>query len=133
MPSGLELLLPHLPAWMLVLFRITGVFFFAPIFGSRSVPAQFKVFLALGISFCVYPALLNPGSPSAALIAPVISSGLSLWSLIGTIAAELGIGILIGYGASLPLIGMQMGGKVAGQQMGLGLANVFNPEFNSVG
>ncbi len=130
MPLSLEPLLGHLPAWLLVLFRMTGIFFFAPVFGSRTVPAQVKVFLALGLSACVYPILLTPGRASAALVAPVLASGLELWSLVGTVATELLIGVVIGYGASLPLIGMQIGGRVVDQQMGLGLAGVLNPEFN---
>jgi len=130
LPTSVHLLLAHLPAWMLVLFRLTGIFFFAPVFGSRSVFPRVKIFLALGLSFCIYPILLTPGSDSARLIEPVIVSGLDLWSLIGTVAAELLIGVVIGFGASLPLIGVQIGGRVVDQQMGLGLAGVLNPEFN---
>ena len=133
MPISVQLLLAHLPAWLLVLFRLTGIFFFAPVFGSRSVFGRVKIFLALGLSFCIYPILLTPGSDSARLIEPVIASGLELWSLIGTVAAELSIGIVIGFGASLPLIGVQIGGRVVDQQMGLGLAGVLNPEFNEQG
>jgi len=129
LPVNLTPLLPHLPVWLLVLFRLTGIFFFAPVFGSSSIPARVKVFLALGLSFCIYPILLTPGSPSAGLIVPMIQSGVAFWSLIGTVAMELLVGIVIGYGASLPLIGMQIGGRVVDQQMGLGLAGVLNPEF----
>ena len=123
-------LLPHLPAWILVMFRLSGMFIFAPIFGSKVVFARLKIFLVLGLSFCIYPILLTPGSDSLAMIMPVISEGLSLWTLVGVVAMELLIGLVIGYGASLPLIGMQIGGRVVDQQMGLGLAGVLNPEFN---
>ena len=92
------------------------MFVFAPVFGSRALPTRFKIFLALGLSFCVYPILLTPGSSSAQLIAPVIASGLSLWSLAGIVAMELLIGIVIGYGASLPLIGIQIGGRMMDQR-----------------
>ncbi len=130
LPVNLTPLLPHVPAWLLVLFRLTGIFFFAPVLGSRTVPPKIKIFLAVGLSFCIYPILLEPGSPSAHLVVPVVESGLKLWSLITTVAVELLIGIVIGYGASLPLIGMQIGGRIIDQQMGLGLAGVLNPEFN---
>lgn len=117
----------HLPAWLLVLFRLTGVFLYAPIFGSVLVPGRIKVMLALGLSFCVYPMLLDSGLPSATHLLPVIENGLSLWSLTGLVAAELVIGLVIGYGAGLPLIGMRWGGQVIAQQIGLGIAEVFNP------
>ncbi len=127
MPLVLEPILSHLPAWVLVLFRLTGVFLFAPMFGSVLVPRQFKVFLALGLSFCVYPLLLTPGTPAAASLGAVIDGGLSFWSLMPVVAAELAIGLVIGYGATLPLAGMQMGGQMIAQQLGLGLAEVINP------
>lgn len=126
LPISFEALLPHLPAWLLVLFRLTGIFVFAPMFGSQTIPARVKVFLALGLSFCVYPVLLAPGG----LVEPVVRAGLSLWSLVSAVAMELLIGIVIGYGASLPLLGMEMAGQVADQQMGLGIAGVLNPEIN---
>lgn len=129
-PISFHPLLVHLPAWMLVLFRLTGIFFYAPVFGSRAVPARVKILLALGLSFCVYPMLLAPGSRSVAMITPLIDSGLGLWALVGSVAAELLVGIVIGYGASLPLIGLQVGGRMVDQQLGLGLAGVLNPEFN---
>ena len=44
------------------------------------------------------------------------------------IATEILVGLIIGYGASLPLIAMQVGGQMMGHQLGLHLAQVFNPE-----
>lgn len=130
LPISISPLLAHLPVWALVLFRLTGIFVFAPLFSSPVVFARVKVLLALGLSICVYPILLAPGSDSARLIEPVIASGLGLWTLLAVVAAELSIGIVIGFGASLPLIGVQIGGRVVDQQMGMGLAGVLNPEFN---
>ena len=127
MPVTLEPLTQHLPAWLLVLFRITGIFLYAPIFGSVLVPGRVKVMLALGLSFCVYPMLLDPGRPSVVHLLPVIENGLSFWSLTTLVVAELLIGLVIGYGAGLPLVGMRWGGRVIAQQIGLGIAEVFNP------
>ena len=130
MPLNLEPLLAHVPAWLMVLFRLAGIFLFAPIFASRSVLVRMKVFLAVGLSFCVYPMLLTPGKPSAALIQPVIDHGLSAWTLLGQIASEMLIGVVLGYGALLPLMGLQVGGRMVDQQMGLALAGVYNPEID---
>lgn len=118
MPSSLENLLPHIPAWLLVLFRLTGIFIFAPMFGSNLVPVRVKVMLALVLSFCVYP------------IVPVATPlELSLGQLPMIVGSELLIGLIIGYGASLPLVALQMGGMMIGQQLGLGLARVFTAQF----
>jgi flagellar biosynthetic protein FliR len=128
--TDLTPILDHVPAWLMVLFRLTGIFILAPVFGSASIPRQVKVFFAVALAFLIYPMLLTPGKPSAALIGDVIANGLYLWELIGRIAVELLIGFTIGYAASLPLIAMQMGGQMIDQQMGLAFAGVINPEFN---
>ncbi len=122
-------ILAHIPAWLMVLFRLTGIFIFAPVLGSATIPRQVKVFLVLGLSLCVYPMLLEPGQASAATMGAFNARGLSLWAMVGQVAAELLIGLAIGYAASLPLVGMQVGGYIIDQQMGTGIAGVFNPEL----
>ena len=129
-PTGIHMVAAHVPGWMLVLTRLTGIFLFSPMLGSRTVPANAKIFLALGLSFCVYPTLLIQGTVPWPVGAPGEVAGLSLWSVAGVVGVELLIGLVIGYGASMPLMGVQLGGRVIDQQMGLGLASVLNPEFN---
>ena len=119
MPGSLEPLLPHLPAFMLVFFRLTGIFIFGPVFGSSVLPMRVKVLLALVLAFCVYP-----------IIPPQVPVHLSVAGLAVAVGTEILIGLIIGYGASLPLVAMQVGGLMMGHQLGLGLAQVFNPEFN---
>ncbi len=119
MSTGLEQLLPHIPAFLLVLFRLTGIFIFGPVFGSSVIPMRAKVLLALVLAFCIYP-----------VIPPQVPVQLSLMTLAVAVGTELLIGLVIGYGASLPLVAMQIGGLMMGHQLGLGLAQVFNPEFN---
>lgn len=123
-------ILIHVPAWLLVLFRITGIFILAPVLGSTTIPRHVKVFFAVALAMLVYPMLLTPGKPSAAMIGHVLHEGLYLWELIGRIGVELLIGFAIGYAASLPLIAMQMGGQMIDQQMGLAFAGVINPDFD---
>ena len=129
MPVDLTAILPHIPAWLLVLFRLAGLFFFAPLLSSQLIPRHVKVFLVLGLSFCVYPMLLEPTHNSAVYINSVIDHPLSLYYLIPVIALELIIGFVIGFVCNLPLVGMQVGGQMIDQQMGLGFAQVYNPEI----
>ncbi|MFW6058553.1 MAG: flagellar biosynthetic protein FliR [Phycisphaeraceae bacterium] len=129
MAGDLRPLLIHLPAWLLVLFRLTGIFIFAPVLGSNEVPRQVKVFLAVGLSLCVYPTLLEPGRPAAPMVGAILDNQMSIWMLGAAVGVELLIGLAIGYAASLPLIGMQIGGQVIDQQVGLGLAGIFNPDL----
>lgn len=130
MPINLEPIIAHMPAWLLVLFRLSGLFMFAPMIGGSVIPMQIKVLLAISMSFIIYPALLWSGTPAAENVTPLIGADLPLWGLVAMIAMELSIGVIIGYGAMLPLIGVQLGGRIMDQQMGLGLAGVLNPEFD---
>ncbi|MBB6430754.1 flagellar biosynthetic protein FliR [Algisphaera agarilytica] len=130
-------LIDHLPAWLMVLFRLTGIFLLAPVFGSRTIPRIVKVFMIVGLSLCVYPMLMAKGHTASASLAGIIgtdASGmltLSLWNLLPIVAIELLMGYVIGYCASLPLIGMQIGGQVIDQQMGISAGGVFNPDLDA--
>lgn len=118
MPDSMTYLLPHMVAFMLVAFRMAGIFMLAPMFGSNLIPVQVKALLSVVLAFCVYPIL--PPQPAVHL---------TMMTLPVTIGSEMLIGLVIGFGASLPLIAMQLGGLMMGQQLGLGFAQVVNPEY----
>lgn len=128
MPIDLTPILPYVPVWLMILFRLTGIFVLAPVLGSSTIPRTIKVFLAIGLSFAIWPMLWMDAKASGNLAAAV--SNLDLWSLGLLVALELLIGYVIGYAASLPLTGMQLGGHIIDQQMGLAAAQLFNPEFD---
>ncbi len=119
MPGSIEPLLPHLPAFLMVFFRLGGIFFMAPLFASAVVPIKVRVLLALVLTFCVYPVI-----PAQTPIA------LSMATIALAVGTELIIGLAIGFGASLPLIAMQVAGVLMGHQLGLGLARVISPDFD---
>ena len=130
MPADLRPLLEHLPVWLMVLFRLTGIFLLAPMLGSPAILRHAKIFLVIGLSFCVYPMLLEPGRGSAEHLGAALGAPLSLWTLGAAIGLELLIGLAIGYAAALPLIAMQVGGQLIDQQVFPGSAGVFNPDLN---
>ncbi|MEM6258361.1 MAG: flagellar biosynthetic protein FliR [Planctomycetota bacterium] len=128
MPVDLTPILPYVPVWLMILFRLTGIFVLAPVLGSSSIPRTVKVFLALGLSFAIWPMLWIDPEASGNLAVAV--QNLDLWSLGLLVALELLIGYVIGYAASLPLTGMQLGGHIIDQQMGLAVAEQYNPEID---
>ncbi len=137
MPLAIENLLSHVPVFALVMFRITGLFVLAPMLGSRLVPVQVKAMFALGVALCVYPALgplTGAGEASQAARAAALGlldgGGVELLAVPLLIVNELLIGFVIGFGATLPLMGAQMGGRIIDQQIGLGIAEFFNPDLN---
>lgn len=122
----------HLPAWLMVLFRLTGIFLLAPVFGSQTIPRLVKVFMVLALSLCVYPMMIGRGDADTTGLPGLLDRGLaSIWALAAMVAVELLLGYVIGYCASLPLIGMQIGGQVIDQQMGIAAGGVFNPDLDS--
>ena len=117
--SQLSDILDHVPVAVLVIFRISGLMIYGPVFGSSVIPPRIKILLCLVLGLAVYP-IVGAGAPRAEL-------ELSLWSLAPLVLMELMIGLIIGYLASLPLVTVQIGGLMMGQQMGLGFARFFNP------
>jgi flagellar biosynthetic protein FliR len=62
-------------------------------------------------------------------VGQLVTRGVPFWGVVAAVASELLIGLALGFGANLPLIGMQIAGQVADQQMGLGIGGVFNPDL----
>lgn len=122
MPS-LDPILPHLLPLLTVVIRLTGLFIFTPILSSGSIPFQFKALLAFMFALAIYP-----------FVPPIpLDASIDLVQLVPLLFAELLIGIAIGLIASIPLLAVQMGGYVMGYQVGLSLAESFNPELDSNG
>lgn len=118
MPS-LESILPHVIPFGLVLVRLAGVFMLAPMLPSSIIPMRYKALLVMMMSAAMYPflpvKLLDPAGLDLAAIAPMIVS-------------ETMIGFSVGLLASIPIQAMEMSGVLMGQQVGFGLARVYNPE-----
>lgn len=122
MPLVYDAILPHVPVFAMVLARLGGLFIFAPALGSPAIPAKVKALLVVAMALAVYPTLdLHHEVPLK----------LDMMSLAPAMAVEALIGLSIGMIASLPLVSVQMGGLLMGQQMGLGLGSIYNPAMDS--
>ena len=125
----IEPILQHIAPFSVVLTRLAGLFMFSPVLSSAQIPRQVKALLVLGMALVVYPTL-DPG-----IFAGV--GRLQLLSLAPMLATELLIGVVVGIIALTPLWAVQLAGVLMGQQMGLSLAQVYNPaadiEGDSIG
>ncbi len=122
MPS-LDFILPHVLPVMLVIARLIGLFLFAPVLNSSTIPRLYRVMLAVMFGLAIYPFTPELGA----------GIGVSTVQLVPLLFAELVIGLAIGLIASLPLLAVQMGGYIMGYQLGLSLAESFNPVLESNG
>lgn len=107
--------------FVLVFFRLAGMMLFAPLFGSTRIPRRVRALLILVLAFSI-----APGVPPAALPS-------STWGLAMAIGGEMAFGLAMGMALSLVFVAAQWAGEMIGQQMGLNLSEVFDPQFGSSG
>ncbi|HED54749.1 MAG TPA: type III secretion protein [Phycisphaerales bacterium] len=103
---------------MLVAFRLGGILLMSPVVASATLPAKAKVFLVVTLAVAVFPVLNQSWH---------VEPSISLVTIGQLMVTETLIGAAIGFIASIPIVAMQLGGTLMGMQMGLGLAQVFNP------
>jgi flagellar biosynthetic protein FliR len=116
-------LAPILDIWnifLLVLVRITGMFFLSPIFGRRNVPAYYKA------GFCFIVTLLMAN----AMPVPDLSRYQTLTSYVVLIGKELLVGLMLGFISYLLFSSIYIAGQLIDMRIGFGMVNVFDPISN---
>jgi flagellar biosynthetic protein FliR len=108
------------PVFLLVFFRVTGVLMLAPVFGSAALPALVKIFLSLVLAVLFFP-LLEPKDLPGSMEPAVLALG-AAW--------ELAVGLLIGFAAAMLFAGVQLGGHLIDQELGISQANLLDPMLN---
>lgn len=116
------LLWAHAAPFSLVLFRILGIFISAPMLATSAIPPRIRVLLGFMLALATYPVLMDR------LEAPEMPDVLSL---IPMILGETLVGFCIGTMAAMPLLAVEGAGVIAGHQMGLSLARVYNPQLDT--
>src|SRR5207249_127270 len=118
---ALTMTVPDPTLWLLVLARVAGLVLAAPVLGHLLVPVRVRMALAAILAAALVPAVgAAPFTPPA-----------DLWSLGGMVAAESALGVLLGLVAQFIFAGVQLGGQLAGIQMGFGIANLIDPQSHA--
>ena len=104
--------------FFLAFIRIGALISVAPILGSQSIPAQLKVFLALLLSVTMLPAIKNQ---------PELET-ITLIGLSPLIFKEVVLGLFLGFNAKFIFESYQFAGSLVSTQMGLGMANLVDPD-----
>lgn len=116
-------LAPILDIWnifLLVLVRITGMFFLSPIFGRRNIPVYFKA------GFCFVITLLMAN----AIPMPDLSAYQTLTAYVVLIAKELLVGLMLGFISYLLFSSIYIAGQLIDMRIGFGMVSVFDPLTN---
>lgn len=117
MPNLLQFDPAQFVGFFLIFSRISGVMISAPILGDSNIPPFIKVLLTFIISLVFYPVVA----------APNLGANPGTAQLLLTTLSEVGIGLLMGYTVRLMFTGIGLAGEVIGFQMGIGMANIFDP------
>lgn len=111
--------IPQFQALLTILVRVSGILAAFPVLGSRVVPLQIKVGLVLTIGLVLMPIVKTPLMPEDPYLAGV------------GLASEFIIGLALGLAARILFTGIELAGEVMGQQMGLGVVQLFDPTSQS--
>ncbi len=111
----------QLSAWLaLFIFpftRILALIASSPVLGNKQVPARVKIGLALLLTVIIAPTIATPPDIEPA-------SALGFFVLLQQLLA----GLAMGFTMRLIFTAVEMGGELAGMQMGLGFASFFDPQ-----
>ncbi len=117
-----DAMLQLVQTYVLVLFRVGAMMLFAPLFGSNRIPRRVRgllaIILAVGLAGGVRAPERLPGST---------------WELAMGIGGEMAFGLAMGMVLSFVFIAAQWAGEIIGQQMGLNMSEVFDPQFGTAG
>jgi flagellar biosynthetic protein FliR len=101
----------------LLLLRLTGLVWIAPLFSARVVPNRVKAALLALLCLLLWPFAL---ASADRLAAPAQLNA-------ATALAELTVGLTLGLGAGLFVAAAESAGDIAAVQIGLSAANLFDP------
>jgi flagellar biosynthetic protein FliR len=107
------------PTFLFIFSRTGAIIMLAPVFGTPMVPLRVKTGLTLLLSFVLFP------------IIPPVALPQNFIDLVIGLGAEIFIGATIGLVTRFVFASFEFAGQVVGFQMGLGMANVYDP-INSV-
>lgn len=112
---GLILELQH---FFMVVIRVGSILFFLPVWDSRLVPVQIKVYSILVISLALTPVVSGtlPPFPDNWIAAVVL------------VLRELLLGLSLGLVVRYVFSGVQMAGALIGVQMGFGMVTLIDPQ-----
>lgn len=113
-------LLSQYQVFLFVLVRVSAIIFSAPIFGSENIPRRLKIGFAIVISLVLLPVVGRD------VVVPQTLTGLFIGMM-----GELLVGVALGMTVKFISAAATLAGQLVGIQMGLGMANIFDPQTHS--
>jgi flagellar biosynthesis protein FliR len=105
----------------LVLTRVSGLMMTAPLYGTKEVPTQVRVFLALVIALLIMPSQWNATLPYPG----------NTLNYLAIVAGELVVGVCMGLGIQFIFRGLEMAGELIAYVGGLMMAEALDPAMDT--
>lgn len=112
-----DILITHFIIFLFVFVRIISVFTAAPLFSNDNFPILAKIGLSLITSYLIFT-FMDKGN---------IQLEMSLWFIATNVIKEVVTGLIIGFSVNMIFYAVSFAGSIMGFDMGLAMANVFNP------
>lgn len=106
--------------FLLVLVRISGMFYLSPIFGRRDIPTYYKV------GFCFFLSVIVANT----IPVPDLSGYKTLASYVVLIGRELLIGLMMGFISYMIFSSIHIAGQLIDMRIGFGMVSVLDPVTN---
>jgi flagellar biosynthetic protein FliR len=97
--------------------RVSGLMLTAPVLGAQTIPVRLRVGLALMLALVLMPLAPLPGKVDPLSIAALV-----------TVMQQLVVGAAIGFALKLAFEALSFGGELVASAMGLGFAEVMDPQ-----
>ncbi|HTU71488.1 MAG TPA: flagellar biosynthetic protein FliR [Candidatus Baltobacteraceae bacterium] len=101
--------------FLLIFLRVSSMLFLFPVISSAQFPSQLRLGLGALISFIIYRTVPHPHLAGGA------------FELLVGASAQVLLGVIVGFIASLVFTGIQFAGELIDLQIGFAIANVINP------
>jgi flagellar biosynthesis protein FliR len=108
-----------LATWLMVFLRASSMLAIFPVFSARGFPVQIR--LALGALLSAMVAVTLP----AAVLAP------DFLGVLGQMAVEIGVGLLLGFGCQIVFFILEVAGAIVAVEMGVQTPPALNPLSNT--
>ncbi len=113
--------LPLIQGFLICLARIAAMFAAIPVFSGGQIPPQLRLGVAVLFAMLTYPVVKD--------YIPQQSFTILGFALV--VAADIVLGLLVGFLAQLVFMAAEFAGSLIGYQMGFAAANIFDPSTQS--
>jgi flagellar biosynthetic protein FliR len=123
-PTWLAWGMSQFVAFALATARLVGLFAVAPMFGHAEIRWTWRIALAAMLALLV---------TSASFDSAAVATQPTIAELLGQVAVEAAVGVVLGLGVAAVFAGLQLAGQLIDQQTGLALAEMLNPDLKATG